>query len=160
MPDSYKAVLDDLEADWSDIEAMSHQVFLDHLRKIELRDQKEKNAQEQLKKKYVSSPSDEGEVTEPSRKKKTKFYKKGDHTRKPSWQGEARACDLCKIAGMPQSKYRSHSTDQCKDKEQCKAKLSGNTADRQEAISNRKKDWKQHAKSESRRLEKAGKLIQ
>jgi len=36
MPDLYKAQLNDLEADWSDLKVMPNQVFLDHLRKIEL----------------------------------------------------------------------------------------------------------------------------
>ena len=57
------------------------------------------------------------------------------------------------MAGMPESKYKSHNTNKCKDKEQWKAKLSGNTADRTEAISSRTKDWKKAAKSESCKLE-------
>ena len=63
------------------------------------------------------------------------------------------------MAGMPESKYKSHNTDKCKDKEQWKAKLSGNAADRDEAITSRKKDWKKFAKSESRKLENADAYI-
>ena len=110
-------------------------------------------AQEALKKKYISSHSEAGEVPEPSRKKKVKSYEKGD--RKPSWQGEARGCELCKAMEMPERKYRSHSTEKCKQKEQWKTTLSENTADWQEAIAHRKKDWKDFAKSETRRADKA-----
>jgi hypothetical protein len=156
MPEAWRTKMEDLPIDWSDIEAMSHQEFLDHLRKIEIKDRKEKEAHKLLKKKYDSASAEEGEV-EPPRNKKKKSYEKG--TGKPTWQGEARACELCKMAGMPESKYKSHNTDKCKDKEQWKAKLSGNAADRDEAITSRKKDWKKFAKSESRKLERADAYI-
>ena len=152
MPEKWRDLVEELPVDWSDIDAISHQVFLDHLRKIEIKDQKEKDAHQVLKKKYDSASTEEGEV-EPSRKKKMKSYEKG--MGKPTWQGEARSCELCKMAGMPESKYRSRNTDKCKDKEQCKAKLSRNAADHTEAISSRKKDWQKEFKSKSCRLEKA-----
>ena len=106
---------------------MSDQIFIDHLRKIGIRDRIEQAAQAALKKKYASSPSDDGEVPEPRRDKKKKSYNKGDS--KPSWQGETISCELCKAADMPERKYKSHTSDQCKQKEQWKKKLSGNTAD-------------------------------
>ena len=60
---------------------------------------------------------------------------------------------------MPERKYKSHTSDQCKQKEQWKKKLSGNTADKQEAIRERKKDWKDYSKSETRRADKATKEL-
>ena len=60
---------------------------------------------------------------------------------------------------MPERKYKSHTADQCKQKEQWTKKLSGNTADKQEATTQCKKDWKDFAKSETRRAEKASKEL-
>jgi len=135
---------------------MSDQVFID-LHKIEIRDRIEQTAQADLKKKYASFPSDDGEVPEPKRNKKQKSYNKGD--RKLTWQGQAIGCELCKAAGMPERNYKSNTADQCNQKERWKKKLSGNTADKQEAITQHKKAWKDFAKSETRRAEKASKEL-
>ena len=54
-------------------------------------------------------------------------------------QGTTRYCKLCKKAGMPYSKYSSHSTSQCKDAAEMKAKLSGGFKERAEATNS----WKQ-----------------
>ena len=40
-------------------------------------------------------------------------------------QGTTRYCELCKKANMPYGKYSSHSTSQCRDAAEMKAKLSG-----------------------------------
>jgi len=73
MSERFQKDLDNLETDWSDHEKMSDQVFI--VRKIEIRDRIEQTAQADLKKKYASSPSDDGEVPEPRRNKKQKSYK-------------------------------------------------------------------------------------
>ena len=57
-----------------------------------------------------------------------KKHKKGKDNKSKSSrttaQGTARYCELCKRAGMPYGKYSSHSTSQCKDAAEMKAKLS------------------------------------
>ena len=62
-----------------------------------------------------------------------KKHKKGKDNKSKSSrttaQGTARYCELCKRAGMPYGKYSSHSTSQCKDAAEMKAKLSGSYKD-------------------------------
>ena len=90
MPENYQEKLSNLETDWADLEAMSDQLWLDHLRRIESKDTEQRKAREALKKKFACSQKEDGkEESEPSRKKRAKFHEKPD--RKPSWQGQARA---------------------------------------------------------------------
>ena len=76
--------------------------------------------------------------------------KKGKDTKskssKMTMQGTTRYCELYKKAGMPYCKYSSHSTSQCKDAAERKAKLSGGAKDRAEATNSWKKEYKMVAK--------------
>ena len=76
-----------------------------------------------------------------------KKHKKGKDNKSKSSRttahGTARYCaELCKRAGMPYGKYSSHSTSQCKDAAEMKAKLSGGYKDRAEANNSWKKEQK------------------
>ena len=79
------------------------------------------------KRAVADSSSDNNSRTDKKRKKgrdnKSKFL-----TRTTA-QGIARYCELCKKANMPFGKYSSHSTSQCKDATEMKAKLSGGYKD-------------------------------
>jgi len=154
LPPLYKDKLTDLETDWSDINAMSDERWQYEVHKIERHEKEQRSAQGKLKRTFETSSAEEGEIPEPSGKKKVKFPEKSERQGKPSWQGQAKGCDLCKGVGMPERKYMSHGTAKCSNKKQWELKLSGNAAYQQAAVIHRKKSWQQAAKSEQRRAEK------
>ena len=157
LPQLYKDKFTDLETDWSDrsdINVMSDERWQYEVHKIERRDKEKRSALGKLERKYETSSAEEGEIPEPSGKKKVKFPEKLEYQGKPSWQGEAKGCDLCKGVGIPERKYMSHETAKYCNKKQWELKLSGNTAYQQAAVIHQKKSWQQVAKSEQRRAEK------
>jgi len=148
LPKDFKDDLKDLETDWSDLIAMPNERWLDELRRI--KDNQNRIGKAKIVRKYENAS--DGESSPPSKyPKKVKYQDKPG--KKKTWQGEARGCERCKDAGMPPSKYQSHSTSNCKDN--WEKKLSGNSADRQDSVKDRNQSWKLAAGEQRRKHSEA-----
>ena len=91
----------------------------------------------------ADSSSDENSRANKTNKKRKKGKDNKSKSSRTTAHGTARYCEeLCKRAGMPYGKYSSHSTSQCKDAAEMKAKLSGGYKDRAEANNSWKKEQK------------------
>ncbi len=87
----------------------------------------------------------------PKKKPKKPFKKNG--------AGIARVCMHCKNAGMPESKYGTHSSDQCGDKEAMMQMASGSLGDRKTVLDRYKKRYKENKKELKKAQKRNAKLF-
>ena len=106
------------------------------IRRREMKDQVRATEKAMRASKRAAADSSSDDNSHAKKRKKGRDRKSKSKT---TAQGTARFCELCKKAGMPYAKYSSHSTSQCKDAAEMKAKLSGGFKDRAEATNSWKK---------------------
>ena len=108
----------------------------------------------------ADSSSDENSRANKTNKKRKKGKDNKSKSSRTTAHGTARYCaELCKRAGMPYGKYSSHSTSQCKDAAEMKAKLSGGFKDRAEATNSWKKKEHKAMLKEVKVLKKQNKQL-
>jgi hypothetical protein len=163
--DGLPAVMqDELDQKETDYRLMSPEEFYSALDDIENADIRRRQMKEQVratekamrasKRAAADSSSDDN-----SHAKKRKKGRDRKSKSKTTAQGTARFCELCKKAGMPYAKYSSHSTSQCKDAAEMKAKLSGGFKDRAEATNSWKKKEHKAILKEVKSLKKQNKQL-
>ena len=130
LPASYQERLDNLEEDWTE---MTSAKFLSEAQKCEtadLRDRlqrkREKAKKDGNKKKKHGrkhhGAEDDGSDAPPSKKKRGNFQRKNERQTRESSR-PARECILCKLAGAPESVYKTHNAAQCRKVDQHSKKL-------------------------------------
>jgi hypothetical protein len=137
---------DELDQKETDYRLMNPEEFYSALDDIENADIRRRQMKDQVRtsekamraSKRAAADSSSDDNTRANKKRKKGRDNKSKSTRTTA-QGTARYCELCKKANMPYGKYSSHSTSQCKDAAEMKAKLSGGRKDRAEATNS----WKQ-----------------
>ena len=146
LPESYQQkLLDDVE-DWK---AMTEVVWLDRLLRAEEYDKQIIASKERIAKKADKAGSSTSRADDTSNTKRHKKNQKPKSAKEKTSQGKARYCSMCKKAGMPEGKWKSHHTNDCTNQGDYEQKLSGN------AKSN--SDAKAQYKREIRKLQKATK---
>ena len=146
LPESYQQrLLDDVE-DWK---AMTEVVWLDRLLRAEEYDKQIIASKDRIAKKADKAASSTSRADDTSNTKRHKKNQKPKSAKEKTSQGKARYCSMCKKAGMPEGKWKSHHTNDCTNQGDYEQKLSGN------AKSN--SDAKSQYKREIRKLQKATK---
>jgi len=146
LPESYQQRLLDDSEDWK---AMTEVVWLDRLLRAEEYDKQIIASKERIAKKADKAASSTSRADDTSNTKWHKKNQKPKSAKEKTVQGKARYCSMCKKAGMPEGKWKSHHTNDCTNQGDYKQKLSGN------AKSN--SDAKAQYKREIRKLQKATK---
>ena len=135
LPEAYYDRFDELENDWSE---MSNSKFLSEAQKFEAVDAKERHKVEKKNDamKRRANKKDDSQVSlNRVQKDKNNKSKKRKVQVETTNAGKQRLCELCKAAGTPEFVYLTHSTSQCKKKEEYTRKLSGGVASRASATS-------------------------
>lgn len=134
LPQSYHERFDTLETDWRE---MTNAKFLAEAQKCEAIDARDREKAEHTKQKGKGKrkTEDDSSTANLSRSQASKnaSYKKSRNEKKPSPQGEARLCELCKAAGAPDFVYKTHNTSACRKKEEYARKLSSSAGQRHSA---------------------------
>ena len=86
---------------------------------------------EKSKKRQSQEDNDSSKNLSCSKKTKIKCSKKDQDKEKETTQGQARKCELCKLAGASDFVFKSHYTNQCNHKEQYVNQMSGGAGKRQ-----------------------------
>ena len=143
-PEEFYSALDDIEnAD---------------IRRRQMKDQVRTSEKAMRANKRAAADSSSDDNSRANKKRKKGRDNKSKSTRTTA-QGTARYCELCKNANMPYGKYSSHSTSQCKDAAEMKAKLSGGFKDRAEATNSWKKKEHKAMLKEVKVLKKQNKQL-
>ena len=156
LPPFFQERIDDLEGDWTEWDDTK---FLAQVQKCEQADRREQKRRASDKQKEKSSnkrkkDDDDNSTSNLSRSQKdrnNKFKKKRDDA-DTSTAGQARFCELCKLAGAPEHVYKTHYTSQCRKKERYAQSLSGGTGSRRSTV--------KEFKSMEKRLLKELKMVQ
>jgi hypothetical protein len=146
LPESYQQRLLDDPEDWK---AMTEVVWLDRLLRAEDYDKQIIASKERISKKAEKASSSTSRADDTANTKRHKKNQKPKSANEKTSQGKARYCSMCKKAGMPEGKWKSHHTNDCTNQGDYEQKLSGN------AKSN--SDAKAQYKREIRKLQKATK---
>eukprot|EP01083_Nonionella_stella_P069679 185905_1 len=143
LPDVFHDRFDELEVDWTE---MTDSKFLAEAQKCETMDDKERfkqtKAREQLKRKKRNEDDSTSNLnsSQKSRNEKTKRARTNKAT---TTAGQARLCELCKVAGAPEFIYTTHNTSACRKKDTYAQKLSGGAGPRQQVTRDHKASEKQ-----------------
>jgi len=135
LPESYhQRLLDDSE-DWK---AMAEVVWLDRLLRAKEYDKQIIASKERIAKKAdkAASTSRADDMINTKRHKKNQ---KPKSAKEKTAQGKARYCRMCKKAGMPEGKWKSHHTNDCTNQGDYEQKLSGNAKSNSDAKAQYKK---------------------
>lgn len=146
LPASYQMKLLDDPEDWK---AMTEVVWLDRLMRAEEYDKQILESKERIAKKQEKATSSSSRSDDTNNTKRHKKNQKPKQANERTSQGKARYCSMCKKAGMPEGKWKSHHTNDCTNQGDYEQKLSGS------AKSN--SDAKAQYKREIRKLQKATK---
>ena len=120
LPASYQDKIDNLEEDWTEMTAAK---FLSEAQKCEIKDLKERNHAKREKstkdskkgkksKRRSNGDDSDSDGGPPKRKKNGNFSNKKDRQTRGG-DRPPRECILCKLAGAPETVYKSHFTNQC-----------------------------------------------
>ena len=142
LPESYQQRLLDDPEDWK---AMTEVVWLDRLLRAEDYYKQIIDSKERISKKAEKASSSTSRANTKQHEKNQKPKSANEKTS----QGKARYCSMCKKAGMPEGKWKSHHTNDCTNQGDYEQKLSGNAKS--------KSDAKAQYKREIRKLQKATK---
>jgi len=148
LPESYQQKLLDDPEDWK---AMEKVIWLDHLLRAKEIDKAIIAFKDRIAKKADKVTSSTSRADDTSHTKWHKKNFKPKFATKKTAQGKAHYCSMCKKAGMPDAKWKSHHTNDCTNQGDYKQKLSRN------AKSN--SDAKAQYKREIHKLQKATKLV-
>jgi len=124
LPESYQQRLLDDSEDWK---AMTEVVWLDRLLRAEEYDTQIIASKERIAKKVDKAASSTSRADDTSNTKRHKKNQKPKSAKENTAQGKARYCSMCKKAGMPERKWKSHHTNDCTNQGDYEQKLSGNT---------------------------------
>jgi len=137
LPESYQQrLLNDAE-DWK---AMTEVVWLDRLLRAEEYDKQIIASKERIAKKANKATSSTSRADDTSNTKRHKKNLKPKSAKEKTGQGKARYCSMCKKAGMPEGKWKSHHTNDCTNQCDYEQKLSGNTKSNSDAKAQYKRD--------------------
>ena len=135
LPDSFHDRFEQLDDYYAD---MTNTKFVSAAQQCEATDAKERLKQQKEKEKKQNAKKRKAEddsVSTLSRSQRSNNSKgkarRDNNATKP--QGEARMCELCKLAGAPESVYKTHFTNQCRKKDYYAKALSGGAGSRQKA---------------------------
>jgi len=128
---------------------MTEVVWLDRLLRAEEIDKVIISSKERITKKANKAALSTSRADDTNNTKRHKKNLKPKFAKEKTAQGKARYCSMCKNAGMPEGKWKSHHTNDCTNQGDYEQKLSGN------AKSN--SDAKAQYKREIRKLQKATK---
>ena len=141
---------------------MSDSKFLAEAQKCAAMDAKDRlkqaTAREKLKRKKDPQDEDDSKSKLNGKQKGTISKSKKSKTgTKATYQGQARLCELCKMAGAPEHVFKTHYTNQCNKKEQYEKALSGSAGKRQAKVKEYRRTEKE-LKKELKLLSKIKKL--
>lgn len=143
LPEVFNDRFDELETDWTE---MSNTKFLAEAQKCETMDTKERlkqtKAREQLKRKKKNETDSTSNLNNPQ-KNRNENTKRARTNTTTTTAGQARLCELCKVAGAPEFVYTTHNTSQCRKKDTYAQKLSSGAGPRQQATRDYKSQEKQ-----------------
>jgi len=129
---------------------MTEVVWLDCLLRAEEYDKQIIASKERITKKADKAVSSTSRADDTNNTKRHKKNPKPKSAKEKTAQGKARYCSMCKKAGMPEGKGKSHHTNNCTNQGYYEQKLSGNTKSNIDA--------KAQYKREIHKLQKATKL--
>ena len=125
LPIAFRDVIDGWVQDYED---MSDAKFLQCCEQIELKDNKDRketqDRKDKLKRKNGAPKEEESNANRQQKSKNKKFKGRRDE-KKPTRQGNARFCQMCKTAGAPSFVYESHDGKDCTKKGKYEKLLSG-----------------------------------
>ena len=134
LPPFFQERIDDLKGDWTEWEDTKFLAQVRKCKKADLCEQKRRASEKQKDKssgkhKKEDDDSSTGNLSR-SQKDKNKLFKKKQEDTEPSGAGQARLCELCKLAGAPEHVFKTHYTSQCRKKERYAQALSGGAGSR------------------------------
>ena len=157
LPESFHDRFEELEKDWTE---MSDSKFLAEAQKCAAMDAKDRlkqvAARDKLKRKKEGEDDSKSNLNGNQKATNSKSKKAKTGT-KATYQGQARLCELCKMAGAPEHVFKTHYTNQCNKKEQYEKALSGSAGKRQAKVKEYRRTEKE-LKKELKLLSKIKKL--
>ena len=118
LPEAFHDRFKDMEGDWT---KWSNNKFLAQAQKAEAVNAKERRCtaeqKEKQKKRKSLEDDDSSKNLSCSQRAKNKRSKEEQDEEKETTQGQARVCELCKLAGAPDFVFKSHFTNQCNCKD-------------------------------------------
>ncbi len=150
LPDEMQAQLDAKDDDYRNVDEERFNEFLINIESANIRKRESmKRARENLKvatSQALRSDDLSADSRSPKKMPKKPFKKNG--------AGTTRVCMHCKNAGMPESKYGTHSSDQCRDKDTMMQMTSGSLENRKTVLDRYKKRYKKEDKRELKKAQK------
>ena len=160
LPPFFHEKMEDLGENWDETTEVK---FMAEAQKCKIADKRERRKagerkeKEKSKRKRNDSTKDDDSVSSLSRSQASANgkSKRRRGNGKANGQGEARVCELCKLACAPDFVYKSHYTNQCKKKDQYAKQMSGGAGQRKTTV----KEYKSMEKKLSKELKMVRKKL-
>jgi len=130
LPELYQKNSLDNPEDWK---ATTEVVWLDRLLRAEELDKVIMASKERIAKKADKATSSTSRADDTSHTRQHKKNSKPKSVTEKTAQGKARYCSMCKKAGMPEGKWKSHHTNDCTNQGDYEQTLSSNTKSNSDA---------------------------
>jgi len=138
---------------------MTEVVWLDRLLRTEEYDKQIIASKERIAKKSDKATSSTSRADDTSHTKQHKKNLKPKLATEKTAQGKACYCSMCKKAGLPEGKWKSHHTNDCTNQGDYKQKLSGNAKSNSDAKAQYKREIHKFQKAMKAATSKLKKVV-